>query len=216
MTTDMPEYPDAPDEHQVPHNDVKSMELFFIDNQASMWKDAVLAGDLVIAPDDGKYPTFQPIASAKHPNYDGMIVTMAGNRGIVMAFCPGARSAEDVRKIMSARGSNGPEQYRVAVDALVHRVVLWRAGQDAHKIDDRVHPFALLQWMQTAHPAEASVIQRALKRFYAKPEAVGYDSGGQYDTIDRQQVHEMIGGMLDQLADIVPTAPTIKNDEHAS
>lgn len=216
MTTDMPDSPDAPDEQQALQHDIKSMELFFIDNQAAWPPGTQLVGDLVVARDDGKYPSFQAVASAKHPNFDGLIITQAGNRGILVTFCAGARNAEEVRKIMSLKGRHAPEQYRIAVDAIVHRMMLWREDQAAHKVDNRVHPFALLQWLQASHPAEASVIQRALKRFYAKPEAVPFEKDGHFVTLDRQQVHEMIEPMLDQLTDVVATAPTIKSDEHAS
>ena len=74
-----------------------------------VWSDkAVLAGDLVLWPDDNKYPAFVPVASAKHPNFDGTIVVLAGNRHIIVSLCKGAKDAAGVRKKMSAKGDAGP------------------------------------------------------------------------------------------------------------
>jgi hypothetical protein len=186
---------------------VKSMQLFFIDNQHSFPADAVLAGDLVLWPDAGKYPGFTPVAAATHPAFDGQVVVQAGNRGLIVSFCAGARNGADIRKCMSAKGEAAPEQYRIAVDGLVQRVMLHRSGLEER---NDVHPFALLQWMQKANPIEAAVIQKALTLLYAKPEAITYaGKTGPAEMLNRQEVHEQVEGMLDQLSDHTPAAPAV-------
>lgn len=89
--TDEQDDPSSP-EQVVASSPLKSMKLFFIDNQVSWSDKAVLAGDLVLWPDDNKYPAFVPVASAKHPNFDGTIVVLAGNRHIIVSLCEGAKA----------------------------------------------------------------------------------------------------------------------------
>lgn len=207
---------DTPDDPSAPNpsppvaasDPLKSMKLFFIDNQAGWPEEAVLAGDLVLWPDDGKYPSFTPVASAKHPAFDGQIIVQAGNRGLIISLCPGAVSMQDVRRILSAKGELGPEQYRVAVDAIVHRLMLYRA---AGPETDAVHPFALLQWMQKANPMEAAIIQKALKLLYAKPEGIAYPTAdGSNAFLNRELVHQEVEGMLDQLSATLNPSDIIK------
>ena len=205
-STDLPDDPNAPRDPLAPAP-IKNMRMFFIDNQAGWPADAVLAGDLVIWPDDTKYPSFVPVASARHPAFDGQVIVQAGARRLIVSLCPGAKDAMDVRRIMSAKGARGPEQYQVAIDGIVQRVMLHRASSEGS--DNQVHPFALLQWMQRSHPKEAAIIQKALKLLYAKPEAVSYQAPGETRMLHRQAVHEEVEGMLDQLTEIVPSVPTI-------
>lgn len=200
--TELPDDPNAP-APAASTDPLKSMKLFFIDNQGGWPDTAVLAGDLVLWPDEGKYPAFTPIASAKHPAFDGTVIVQAGNRGLIVTLCAGANTMPEVRTAMSAKGAGAPEQYRIAVDAIVHRIMLWRALDKQEQ--SSVHPFALLQWLQTAHPKEAAVIQKALKQLYAKPEAVLYHrSKDHIEMMDRQDVHEHAEAMLDQLSEVSP------------
>jgi hypothetical protein len=190
---------------------LKSMNLFFIDNQVSWSDKAVLAGDLVLWPDDNKYPSFVPVASARHPNFDGTIVVLAGNRHIIVSLCEGAYDSAGVRKTMSAKGDAGPEQYGIAIDGIIQRVLLWRETDGGLGHEDGVHPFALLQWMQRSHPAEAAVIRKALDQLYAKPVAFVYvTKDGQHEFLNREQVHEHVEGMLDQLSATLGPADIVK------
>lgn len=200
--TDEQDDPSSPE--PIASTPLKSMKLFFIDNQVSWSDKAVLAGDLVLWPDDNKYPAFVPVASAKHPNFDGTIVVLAGNRHIIVSLCEGAKDAAGVRKKMSAKGDAGPEQYGIAIDGIIQRVLLWRDPSLSSAMggaSDGVHPFALLQWMQRAHPLEAAIIRKALDQLYAKPVAFAYQAeNGKSEFIDREKVHEHVEGMLDQLS----------------
>jgi len=201
--TDTPDDPNAP--APAPTSDaVKSMGLFFIDNQGIWPEGAVLAGDLVLWPDDGKYPAFAPVAAATHPNYDGTVVVQAGNRGLVISFCAGARDGAAVRKSMSAKGDAGPEQYRIAVDGIVQRIMLWRAGKEKAEGRTDVHPFALLEWMCKANPREAAILQKALLLLLAKPEPIVYQANPEtHKWVSREEMFEEVEAMLDQLKVLV-------------
>jgi hypothetical protein len=139
------------------HGTPKSMGVFFLDNQGSWPEGVEQAGDLVVWPDTGQYPTFVPVAAASHPNFDGKVVVLAGNRGLIVAMVAGAESMDDVRRALQSR--QGVTQFRVAVDAIVHRLVLHCCDRDEHT---HVHPASLFTWLTTQHRAEASVVQRAL------------------------------------------------------
>jgi hypothetical protein len=110
------------------YDGIKSMPVFFLDNKHMWPESAVLLKNLVLWPDSGKYPSFAPVAVAQHPQLDGKIVVQAGNRSIVVTILPGAQSQADIRKGMSAKGAQQPEQYRIAVDALIHSVMLMKAA----------------------------------------------------------------------------------------
>ena len=155
----------------------KSMKLFFIDNQKEWPDDAQLVGDMVIWPDKGKYPSFTPVALASAADFDGRIVMMAGNRGLVMAFCPGATTPRDVQKAMS-----GPrtEQYRIGLDSLVQRMLIHRhqqatetdsvGGESATNArDNEVNTVSLLTWLARSNKADAAIIMGALRAFLKAP-----------------------------------------------
>lgn len=160
------------------HEPPKSMRLFFIDNQGA-WPTAAdgtskaqLVGDLVVWPDDGKYPSFVPVALAKHPQVDGTVVVQAGNRGLIITFCDGAHDDAAVRQQLS---KGKPDQYRIAVDALVHRLVLWRhesVGEYAE--NDSADPLSLLSWLASTEQGRpfAQVLIAALEDFLGNPERV--------------------------------------------
>ena len=151
----------------------KSMRLFFIDNQGLWPENTQLAGDFVIWPDTGVYPTAQPVSLASHPSFDGKIVVQAGSQSIIVTFCPGAKDQVEVRKQLSARGlANRPEQYRVAVDAIIQRIMLWRNDRESGEIRDDAHPFALMEWMKKAHAEETKVYLAALKLLLANTDAI--------------------------------------------
>ena len=147
----------------------KSMEMFFIDNQGTWPEHAQLIGDLIAWPDNGKFPAFIPIAMASHPDFDGRIVAMAGNRGLVISFCDGDYSDLGVRTRLSSK-TNPPKQYRLAVDGIIHRLVLAGAGEGAlreetaaHGHEAGVHPAALLNWLCTVGKDESALIRKALR-----------------------------------------------------
>jgi len=151
----------------------KSMELFFIDNQCAFGKGAKLLGDYVVWVDDGYFPSFAPVSLATHPNFNGKVVVTAGNRGIVVTFCKGATDQADVRRIMSLK--DRPEQYRIAIDAIVHRLVLAGAGSDRDLSPEVGHhgqgvePLALMAWLVRSAPKEAMVIAAALDAYLRQP-----------------------------------------------
>lgn len=148
----------------------KAMPLFFIDNQEAWPHEAKLVSDLVLWPDDGKYPTFVPVATAKSAFYDGTIAVQAGNRGLIVTFLKSKDNAGIQREMSDSK--NRPEQYRIAVDALIHRLILMRANVDAGMYDNNVHPFSLLTWLAKAHPREAMVLVHALKQSISKAATV--------------------------------------------
>ncbi len=151
---------------------IKSMELFLIDNQQVWGKGAKLVGDFIVWPDDGIYPSYAPVGILTHPNYDGRIVVQAGNRGIVVSFCAGAKDGKDCQRILSAK--DRPEQYRIAIDALV----LAGAGTASdlkevggHEHQQGVNVLALVAWLAKSAPPEAAVMAEALRRYCAKPDS---------------------------------------------
>lgn len=155
----------------------KPMKLFFIDNQGEWPVEAQLIGDLVVWPDKGKYPTFTPVAMASAADFDGRIVMMAGNRGLVMAFCPGAKDPRSVQKAMS-----GPnlEQYRIDLTAIVQRMLIHRHQQatETDAVDgeaavnareNEVNPAKLLTWLARSSKEDAVILINALRAFYRHP-----------------------------------------------
>lgn len=175
----------------------KAMPLFFIDNQATWPVGAELVGDLVVWPDHGKYPSYVPIATAKSPFHKGTIVVQAGNRGLVVSFLDSTNEV-GIRREMSAFNANAeeertnPKQYRIAVDAIMHRLTLMRANKDAGLYENSVHPFSLLSWLAKAHPKEAMVLVHALK---ANLSTVGNLECADR-TIDAKEVFEMSEDMI--------------------
>jgi hypothetical protein len=145
----------------------KSMDMFFIDNRASFTSEAVLAGDLILAPDDGVYPRAVPVASATHPAFDGRVVVMAGNRTLVVALVHGAKSDRDVQTIMSAMPKSAKEgrvnQYVVALDPIVHRVVSHAYQEQEGDVPANVTLGKILVAMATEHPTETDNLRIALR-----------------------------------------------------
>ena len=140
------------------------MPVFFIDNQQMWPANAKLLKDLVLWPDAGKYPSYQPVALASHPEFEGKIVVQAGNRGIVVTLVPGAETPNDIRVALSAKQT--PEQYRVAIDSIIHAIMLMRADSEGH---GEVHPFSLLTMLAKVAPIEAGVILAALNQWIRNP-----------------------------------------------
>lgn len=143
---------------------IKSMSVFFIDNQQMWPADAALHGNMVVWPDKGKYPNFVPVAIADHPEFEGKIVVQAGNRGLVVSLIPGAETPSDIRTALSAKET--PEQYRVAVDAIIHAIMLMRA--DSHG-GGECHPHALLTMLAKTSELEAQTIKVALAQLVRSP-----------------------------------------------
>ena len=150
------------------HGTPKAMELFFIDNQ-QVWPEGTRqAGDLAVWEDHkGVYPSFMPITMANHPNFDGKIVVSAGTGSILIGFYPGAKSADDVRRMIKKH--EPILQYRVAVEAFIQRMVLDIMGVTPQ---DNADPIALLTWMVRNHKDESTVVQAALQNLLMNSEAL--------------------------------------------
>jgi len=150
------------------HGTPKAMELFFIDNQ-QVWPEGTRqAGDLAVWEDhQGVYPSFMPITMANHPNFDGKIVVSAGTGSILIGFYPGAKSADDVRRMIKKH--EPILQYRVAVEAFIQRMVLDIMGGTPN---DNADPIALLTWMVRNHKDESTVVMAALQNLLQNPEAL--------------------------------------------
>ncbi len=144
---------------------IKSMPVFYIDNQHMWPKGSKLHGNYVVWPDAGKYPTYQPIGLAEHPQFKGKVVVQGGNRGLVVSFVAGAKSADDVRKGMSAQGV---EQYRISVESIIHALMLMRADTEGGSEGD-LHPLAILTMLAKASPTDAAILVAALKAWMLKP-----------------------------------------------
>ncbi len=144
---------------------IKSMPVFFVDNQHMWPKGAQLHGNLVVWPDNGKYPTFTPVAISDHPQFDGKIILQAGNRGIIVSFAAGAETPEQIRAAMSDRGL---EQYRVAAESIVHSLVLMRAKTEGGQEGD-VSTIALLTMLAKSSPLDAGILIQALNAWMKNP-----------------------------------------------
>jgi hypothetical protein len=139
--------------------DLKSMAVFYVDNQHMWPPTAVLLKNLVVWPDAGKYPSYTPVALANHPEFDGKIVVQAGNRGIVVSLLAGAETPEDIRASMSGK----PEQYRIAIESVVHAIMLMRAQTEGERND--AHPVTLLNMLKDT--SEGANLRDALKHYLA-------------------------------------------------
>jgi hypothetical protein len=158
-------------------SEIKSMKVFFIDNQGEWGPGAEMVGGIVAWPDAGRYPASAPQAIATHPNYDGRVVMLGGNRCLVLSFVPGAKNMDDVKKALNGRGAK-PVQYRISLDAIVHRLLLSGAASgmlnDGLEGSDEVHPLSLLRWLAKTSPDEAGVLAAALKAYL--PQAITIDA----------------------------------------
>ncbi len=186
---------------------IKSMELFAIDNQQVWGKGAKLIGDYVVWPDDGIYPSFAPVGILTHPNFDGRVVVQAGNRGIVVTFCPKAKNPDDCKRQLGAK--ERPEQYRLALEALVHRLVLAGAGTDADLSVEPVpshgkglDPLALIAWLAKASPKEAAVVEAALKAFASNPVPVAYGKPEDLTSLLKDDAYQVADDMLVTIAEV--------------
>lgn len=144
---------------------IKSMPVFFVDNQHMWPAGAELHKSLVVWKDEGKYPTYTPIAVADHPQFEGKVVLQAGNRGIVVSFVAGASSMADVQKGMSAKGL---EQYRISAESIVHSLMLMREQEEESAGGD-ANPIALLTMLAKSSPLDAGILIQALKAWMRDP-----------------------------------------------
>lgn len=181
---------------------VKAMPLFFIDNQGAWPKSAELVGDLVAWPDAGRYPTYSPVAVATHPCFDGRVVVQAGNRGVLFSFVVGARTEDDISQALGGKARLDPEkvlQYRVAVDALVHRLVMWLAAkQGGQDPTSEVDALSLVAWMAKSERSKpyARVLSAALGKLLADPEALKQVTAG----LDGQDAFELADALITSMA----------------
>lgn len=144
----------------------KSMEMFFVDNRATYTQEAQLAGDLVLAPDDGVYPRAIPVAGATHPSFDGKIVVLAGNRTLLVALVHGARNEKDCQRIMSAMPKSAKEgkvqQFTIGLDSIIHRVMMHTYEQQEGHERKNVPLGKLFDALAEEHTQEATQIVDAL------------------------------------------------------
>jgi hypothetical protein len=149
-------------------SEIKSMKVFFIDNQGEWGDKATLVDGIVAWPDSGRYPAAAPLAIATHPKFDGRVVMLGGNRCLILSFIPGAKSVDDVKKALNGRGVK-PVQYRIALDSIVHRLLLAGAAEGSLEGTsegvDGVHPLSLLRWLAKTSPDESSVLAAALRAY---------------------------------------------------
>ncbi len=145
----------------------KSMDLFFIDNRSSFTQEAVLAGDLILAPDEGVYSQAIPVASATHPAFDGRVVVMAGNRTLVVALVSGAHTDGDVRRIMSDMPKSAKtghvQQFVIALDSIIHRVVSHAYQAQENDVLASVKLGTILAALVTEYPTESGHIRTAME-----------------------------------------------------
>lgn len=185
---------------------LKPMELFAIDNAGAWGKGAALVGDLVVWPDKGMYPAAVPVGLLTHPAFDGTIVVQAGNLCLLISFLPGIPSANKagIRAVMSDK-VNRPEQYRLALDALVHRMLLAGAGGDAdlsagaraHEHSAGLDPLALIAWMAKHNPKEAAVVEQALSTVAREPQPLTFtDVEGSDRALMKDDVYQVADDML--------------------
>jgi ABC-type glycerol-3-phosphate transport system substrate-binding protein len=115
---------------------------------------------------------------ATSAEFKGKIVMMAGNRGLILAFCAGAESPRDVQRAMSGTGL---EQYRIGLDSIVQRMLIHRHQQATEtdsvdgeaatrKRDDEVSTTALLTWMARSNKADATILAGALRTWLKHPD----------------------------------------------
>lgn len=159
--------------------DIKSMSVFFIDNRYSWPSSAVLLKNLVLWPDDGVYPSSTPVAIAEHPSYDGKVLVQAGNRSLVISLIAGARTQNDVRVGIQKK----PEQYRIAVDSIIHAIMLMRSESEGGTGKGEVHAFTLLNLLKDM--PEGGVLRQALKQM------LGTESAIKHSPLGYEQIEEM-------------------------
>lgn len=184
-----------------PFAEIKSMELFCIDNQQVWGRGAQLIGDYVVWPDDGYYPGFAPVGILTHPNYKGRVVMQAGNRGLVVTFCPDAETGDDCKRALMSK--ERPEQYRISVEAIVHRLMLAGAGSDTDisaapvaSHGKGLDALAMVAWLAKSCPKEAAVIEAALKHLAKSPAPLTYGAGAETKGLVAEDVYQVADDML--------------------
>lgn len=172
--------------------DIKSMPVFFIDNRQAWPEAAILLKNLVVWPDIGVYPSSTPVAIADHPCYDGKILVQAGNRSLVVSFIQGARNQNDVRLGLQKQ----PEQYRIAVDSIIHAILIMKNELAAGAVANDVHPFTLLNLLKDT--PEGEVLRLALKQM------LGTESAIKRSPLEYERVEEMYEALAQTPPSIEP------------
>lgn len=121
---------------------MKSMQLFFIDNQHLMEEGAELHGNLVVAKLEPrqKFPTsnFVPMGMATVDGFDGMLFLQAGNGALVITIIEGKTKDDlrDINKILvTQKPSQWPDyihQYRINMLGIMQYMALLHSGEDPH------------------------------------------------------------------------------------
>lgn len=159
-------------------NRIKSMPLFFLDNQGLLEEDAELVGNIVltkIAP--ATFPTFTNIGMASVAGFDGMLVCSAGNNGILVYVFEGKTKDDwdEIRAALSTKPNEWPawiHQYRINVPALLNLV----AGHHQGNYDPTcTKGLPLYPTLEHAPAEERTVLRAALASLLVKPQAPGMD-----------------------------------------
>lgn len=151
---------------------LKSMAVFFVDNQSLMADNAQLHQNLVFSPDEGKYPTAAPIGQATVNGFDGVVIVQAVPGAVVVSLLEGIskKDINEIRRIMSAKPSQRPDcfrQYRIDVMALIQATLLYDAGELG---SNEASPYRAMDLIAHSGGDEAAIVKAALEQFLKDPE----------------------------------------------
>jgi len=155
-------------------SDLKSMPVFFIDNQGILPDGAELVGGVVITKEPpAKYPTAAMISAATVNGFDGLIVLQACTHSII-AFVFDGKTTKDlpaIRQIMTTqKPSCWPEwihMYQINAAGLIQFVALYHRGEAG---SDEVNPYHLMDLLARRGGPEAAVMRQSLHDFCRAPE----------------------------------------------
>ena len=169
---------------------MKSMQVFFIDNQGLLTKDAELIGNLVISKvfPPAKFPIAAMVGQASVADFDGLIVVQAQNGAIVFNVFDG-KSKDDLEEIRSIMTKKKPSawpswihQYRIDIMALIQFVALYHAGEAGN---DEVNPYNLLDLLARKGGKESAIIRQGLRDFCRAPEVPDVEPKEAFETAER-------------------------------
>lgn len=155
---------------------VKSMPIFFLDNQGLLEEGSELIGNVVLAKiAPAAFPTYTNVGMAAVAGFNGMLVCSAGNNGILVYVFEGKTKDDwdDIRKALSSKPSSWPSwihQYRISVPALLNLI----AGHHQGEYDPTcAKGVPLYPALEHAPVEEKTILRTALRLLLAKPESPG-------------------------------------------
>lgn len=169
--------------------ELKSMPVFFIDNQNLLTEGSELIGNLVISKETpAKYPTAAMISAASVNGFDGLIVLQACTNSIV-AFIFDGKTTKDLQEIREVMTKKKPSQwpswihmYQVNAAGLIQFLALYHTGQAG---SDDMNPYTLMDLLAAKGGKEAAIIQQSLKDFCRAPEVEGVTPKEAFETVER-------------------------------